>query len=153
MADIDFVRNSPSITANQHSVLTVKRKKSQPDNVNDGLYRETTPEPIERSDYGIIERNNKRRKIDIVKLIADKQTQRPMKTMTKTIKNDENKNTLRTKYEQIHATTVQKLTAQNEQLRNEINALRATIATTAAVGGDQRQQQQQDRTGDGQKTK
>lgn len=90
---------------------------------------------IIETEYGVIRRrNNKRQKIEIFKII-DKKTEnekppippKPKHLTDKMTNNGSNK--LRTKFDQVHGTAVQKLTVQNDQLRIENNTLRSALVT------------------------
>lgn len=90
-----------------------------------------------------IQRNNKRKRIELhtfdkenidKKVMLMRSSVEPAtKHETKNMKDNNNQmttvtNRLQLKYENIHATTVQKLTAYTERLRLEINTLRSALA-------------------------
>lgn len=87
-------------------------------------------------DYTFVQRKNKRQKIEInSNQKRNKEnyehSKAPPSSSAKRSKDGKNciePNKLRLKYEKIHANTVQKLNAQADQLRMEINTLRTALA-------------------------
>lgn len=119
-------------------------KKEEEETSNDGLKKKTKRKKstiIETVgdenetidiDYAIVQNEHKRQKIEIRKnnpkpkaegLSVEKS---PAKQTKDTKQTETSK--LRSKYENIHANTVQKLNAQAEQLRMEISTLRTALA-------------------------
>lgn len=88
--------------------------------------------------YGVVwRRNNKRQRIEILKANPRNDEKPPLppkpKQLTEKMHKADGGSKLRAKFDQIHATTVQKLTAQNDQLRIENNTLRSALATEQNV--------------------
>lgn len=88
--------------------------------------------------YGVVRRrNNKRQRIEILKTSPRNDAKPPLppkpKQLTDKMHKADGGSKLRAKFDQIHATAVQKLTAQNDQLRIENITLRSALATEQNV--------------------
>lgn len=128
--ECDVIRTSDMMSENKKCV---KRKRSTPIGA--------TNEAINNPAIDYIQCDNKRKKIDLQildeenideKAMLMKSSAVPATPTTKNIKDNNQMpnvtNRLQLKYENIHATTVQKLTAHTERLRLEINTLRSALA-------------------------
>lgn len=129
----DVIENSKEIRLNeepnQHQGICndglkkkTKRKKSTS---IEGIGVESETSDVE---YAIVQHENKRQKIEIGKQNDVIDVDKPSAKQPKDAKNNTETNKLRSKYENIHANTVQKLNAQAEQLRMEIGTLRTALA-------------------------
>lgn len=127
------VIEKPEDTCEDGLKRKIKRKKSTSIE-GDAINVENETIDVE---YAIVQHDNKRQKIEIHKNKENNPT--PIKTdglgvvkstikQPKDAKNNTETNKLRSKYENIHANTVQKLNAQAEQLRMEISTLRTALA-------------------------
>lgn len=130
--ECDVILTSDVMSENKKCV---KRKRSTPIGA--------TNEAINNAEIDYIQCDNKRKKIDLQildkenideKAMLMKSSAEPATLTTKNIKDNNQMpmpnvtNRLQLKYENIHATTVQKLTAHTERLRLEINTLRSALA-------------------------
>lgn len=111
----------------------IKKNKRKKSTSSEGITVENEPIDVTNVDYEIVQHENKRQKIEILKseeidekLNLDKSSVDAIKP--KDAKNHTETNKLRLKYENIHTNTVQKLNAQAEQLRIEISTLRTALA-------------------------
>lgn len=124
----------------QLDVITIEKKKIKrkiPTSLAIYANKPLNDDDYDEVDYGIIQHENKRRKILKNRIASNKENEMDSqipatieslaaKVHEKQAKNLPDK--LRTKYENIHTTTVQKLTTQAEQLRHEIQTLRMALA-------------------------
>lgn len=88
--------------------------------------------------YGVVRRrNNKRQRIEILKANKENDEKPPLppkpKNLTEKMLKTNSTNKLRTKFDQVHGTAVQKLTTKNDQLQIENNSLRSALVTEQNV--------------------